>query len=96
MRKERFIFGKDMRDTMKGALPLFQGVSDKNGDLWIVFPDMSVAISADKKFWFDMETQFQESLVNDATLDEVNRLAVQEKLKYIRQGLELMDEEEIG
>ena len=96
MRKERFMFGEDMRDRMKDAVPLFQGVSDKNGDLWIIFPDMSVAVSAAKKFWFDMETRFQESLINDDTLDEENRLAVQQKLKLIREGLKLMDEEGIG
>lgn len=96
MRKERFMFGEDMRDTMKDAVSLFQGVCDKNGDLWIIFPDMSVAVSASKEFWEKMVTQYMESLINDRTLDEENRLAVQEKLKYIREGLKLMDEEGIG
>lgn len=96
MRKERFIFGQDMKDTMENAEELFQGVCDKNGELWILFPDMSVAVSADKKFWEKMVTQYMESLVNDDTLDEENRLAVQQKLKIIREGLKLMDEEGIG
>ena len=96
MRKERFMFGKDMRDRMKDAVSLFQGVCDKNGDLWIIFPDMSVAVSASKEFWEKMVTQYMESLVNDRTLDEENRLAVQEKLKLIRKGMRLMDEEGIG
>ena len=91
MRKERFIFGEDMEDTMKDAMPLFQGVSDKNEDLWIQFPDMSVAVSLDKNFWERIETQFEESLINNDALDEGNRLAVQEKLKLIRKGLKLMD-----
>jgi len=30
MRKERFIFGEDMKDTMKDAVPLFQGVSERS------------------------------------------------------------------
>lgn len=96
MRKERFIFGEDMKDTMENAEEIFRGVSDKNGDLWILFPDMSVAVSVEKNFWERMETQFQESLVNDDTLNEENRLAVQQKLKLIREGLKLMDEEGIG
>lgn len=96
MRKERFIFGEDMKDTMKDAVPLFQGVSDKNRDLWILIPDMIAAVSLDKNFWERMETQFQESLVNDDTLNEENRLAVQQKLKLIRKGLELMDKNELG
>lgn len=96
MRKEKFMFGEDMRDTMKDAVSLLQGVSDKNGDLWIIFPDMSVAISADKEFWKKVETQCIECLANDSTLDEENRLAVQEKLKLIRKGMRLMDEEGIG
>ena len=96
MRKERFIFGEDMKDTMKNAVPLFQGVSDKNGDLWILFPDMIAAVSLDKNFWERMETQFQESLVNDDILNEENRLAVQQKLKLIRKGLELMDKNGLG
>jgi len=39
-----------------------------------------------------METQYIESLANDSSLDEENRLAVQQKLEYIRKGLKLMDE----
>ena len=96
MRKIRFIFGEDMKDRMKDAVPLFQGVCDKNGDLWIQFPDMSVAVSEDKKFWFDMETQYIECLANDSALDEENRLAVQQKLEYIRKGLKLMDGKGLG
>ena len=89
MCKESSVFGEDV-------VVLFQGVCDKNGKLWIRFPDMSVATSADKKFWFDMETQYIESLANDSTLDEENRLAVQQKRELIRKGLELMDEKGLG
>lgn len=96
MKKERFIFGEDMRDAMKDAIPLFEGVCAKDGMLWIQFSDMSTAVSTDKSFWEKMETQFEESLVNDDTLSEDNRLAVQVKLKLIRRGRELMDEEGIG
>ena len=96
MRKERFIFGEDMKDAMKDAVPLFQGVSDKEGRLWILFSDMSKAVSMDKEFWEKMVTQYMESLVNDDTLDEENRLAVQQKLKLIRKGLELMDKNGLG
>lgn len=92
MREKRFIFGEDMEDTMKDAILLFKGISDKNGDLWIGFFDMSVALSLNKNFWKRIETQFTESLINDKTLNEDNRLAVQEKLQLIRKGLELMNE----
>jgi len=96
MRKIRLILGEYMKDKMKDAEPLFQGVSDKNGDLWIRFPDMSEAMSMEKEFWEEMVTQYMESLVNDDTLDEENRLAVQQKLKLIRKGLELMDKNGLG
>jgi len=92
----RFIFGEDIKDTLKNAIPLFEGVCAKDGMLWIQFSDMSTAITMKKNFWEGMETQFQESLINDDTLDEGNRLAVQQKLKLIRKGLELMNEEGIG
>ena len=80
----------------KDAKMLFEGISDKDGRLWIQISDTGSGLSMDKEFWQKIETHLIGCAEDSVSFEEQDRMIIEEKLKYIRKGLELMDKNGLG
>lgn len=78
------------------AITLFVGISDKDGRLWIQIPDTDSGLGMDKEFWQEIETHFIGCVEDSVSFKEEHRLIIEEGLKLIRKGLELMDKNGLG